>query len=192
LLPVAAGVQVATNTTLPTIATVQAKRTKPAQSSDLTAANCCFVVKRDPAYNLIIKPIVGHATAPADLWGQAYIVGVRELAGPEGTVLYIREQLGILKFQGSATTFTPAAGTYWPGLGEAPTQAVWAGCDVLDTTPYLPSPAIMELGEVTDGWGSFAFDAWSHPWIEIYPVCAVPSGAGGSPATAVTFWYTEC
>jgi len=194
LRPVATNLQVCTNTALATVSTIIVKSTKPSQSSDLSAANCCFVVKRDPTYNMILKPIVGHATAPADLWGEAYIVGVRELEGAEGYRKYIREVIGLLKFQGSSSTFTPSTADtgYWPGLGSAPTLAVWSGCDVLGNTPYIPNPAISELGEITNGWASFAFDAWSHPWIEIYPSCSLPSGESGSVASGISFWFCEC
>lgn len=194
LRPVATGQEVCTNTVVATIATIIVKATEPAQSADLTAANCCFVVKRDPTYNFVLKPIVGHASAPADLWGQAYLVGVRELIGRDGETKFIREVLGYIKFQGSSSTFTPAdtATGNWPGLGVAPTLAVWSGCDVIGNTPYIPNPAISELGEITNGWASFALDAWSHPYLEIYPACSVPTDETGSPASGISFWFCEC
>lgn len=194
LRPVANGLEVCTNTTLANVATIVTTFTKPQQSADLTAADCCFAVKRDPTYNMILKPVVGHATAPADLWGEAYIVGVRELEGAAGHRRYVREVLGLLKFQGSSSTFTPstAATGYWPGLGDSPTLDVWAGCDVVGSTAYIPNPGIHELGEVVNGWASFGFDAWSHPWIEIYPSCTLPSGEAGSVASGISFWFCEC
>ena len=184
---------VVTNSTLATVATIQQKFGEPAESSDLTAANCCLVIKRSPTYNLVLTPIVGHATAPADLWGECYVVGVRELNGRNvNAKKYIRTVMALLKFQGSSSTFTPSSTNEFAGLGDAPTLAVWSGCDVIGSTAYVPSPGIMELGEVTNGWGSFAFDGWSFPWIELYPSRSVPTGESGSTASGISFWYSQC
>lgn len=194
LLPVANNREVVTNDTLPTVATIIQDLGAPTQSADLDAANCRLVIRRNPTFNLILKPIVMHASAPENLWAECTVVGVRELPWVPGTktTRYIREVIGTLKFQGSAATFTSTEAAPVEGLGTNQGNVVFAPCDVADATPYIPSPEIMVIGEVAGGSISFAFDGWSYPFIELYPSVTVPSGESGSGATAVTFWYTEC
>lgn len=188
--PVAGNREVCTNTNAAVIATIAAKTTKPAQSSDLTAANCCYVIERDPVYNLILTPLVGHASNPTDLWFEGYVFGVEECA-EAGNIFYRRTVLAYIKGQGNAAVLTPSSSLYVPGLGNSPTLAKWAMCDVIGGTTYLPDPGLMEIGELAGSNGAFAVDAWGYPYIEIYPVCALPSGESGSAASGVTFWYRD-
>ena len=191
LRPAANNRQLATWGTLPVVATIVQDMGAPAQT-DLAAAGARVVIKRNPTFNLIIKPIVSHASVPDNLWGECTVVGVRELpwAGGDKDTKYVREIIGTLKFQGGAATFSSTEASPVEGIGTS--AAVFTHCDVADKTSYIPSPEIMILGEVADGSVSFALDGWSFPIIELYPSCTVPSGESGSAASGVMFLYTEC
>jgi hypothetical protein len=191
LRPAANNRQLATWATLPVITTIIQDMAAPAQTN-LAAAGARFVIKRNPTFNLILKPIVSHASAPDNLWGECMVVGVRELpwAGGDRDTKYVREIIGTLKFQGGAATFTSTEASPVEGIGTS--AAVFTPCDVAGATSYVPSPEIMVIGEVVGGGISFTFDGWSYPIIELYPSCTLPSGESGSAASGITFLYTEC
>ena len=190
LMPMSPRRGTVTNTDAINLETVQETYTAP----DLADA-AVFTWKRDPTYNAILVPVVGHASAPVDLWAYAALFGVREWA--DGSLVkYIRQYLGTIGFQGAASKFTLTAATEWPGFTprSAPTVDEWAWCDVsLVVEDAMPSPGIRVLHESTSGAPAigFAVDTHGCAWIEAYPVCAVPSGAAGSAATECKFFITE-
>lgn len=196
LVPMMPPMEVATYLAGPaSAADIEETHSAPALSGvDMTDAGAVYVWKRDPTYNAILVPVVGHATAPADLWGEALIYGVREW-DDGATRKYRRQFLGHIGFQGCASTFSPTASDRYPGFpASAAVPAVWCFCDVGTVVDEgIPSPGVRILHSLAAGGGGIGFvlDTWGCPWIEVYPSGSVPSGEVGSAASAVKFYITE-
>ena len=158
--------------------------TAPVESEDLTAAGATFVITKNPTFNLLLRVLIGHASADGKT-GIFYLFGVREISQEFGQdKVYLRTYLGSITCTCGLVVFTPSVTAPFPGLGTAPSPAQWGFADAITVASLIPSPAIQKIGEIAEAAIDVALDAWGFTWVEAVGVC-------GAASSGLSLLYTE-